>query len=347
MKNVYLLVTDLHYAVSKEHRKDYLNEVTQVLLQIIDLRDAYIRRGYSPKLIFLGDVIDGAITNPDNAMRCQNLFRFLCSLFTSTYCVMGNHEANNVVSNPFWFLVSRLDDPALNSIPKPLQPQGVETVFTVPAIVSDGEVSFYFNHYGTSPKVPEKEGISIGLFHQNVGSNEITKMWGAFTDVEAAPYMHSYDYAFFGHMHLAEGKYKIGNCVAEWLGSCVGTNVTEVQQLPSKCNIPAVLVEDGVFVSVEDNHINRSDPKECIDFTKLQLTMQTKETAKHKQELAADISTETSLYNRIRQVCENHQLGFLLDMLAGSYEFAHKQYREGMEHILLGQQEREEDSSVT
>lgn len=340
MKNAYLVVTDLHYAVTKEHRVNYLGEVLNILSQISDIRDRYKKDGYSVHLIFLGDVIDGAIPQDEDAMRCLNLFRYYVSLFESAYSVLGNHEENNVVSNPFWFLVASLEDKDLEKIPKALQPQAVEPILTVPATLVDGEVTFYFNHYGVPVKIPTGAGIAIGLFHQNVGSSDICKMWGTFIDVEEASCIQAYQYSFFGHMHMATGKYNLSKshtCIGEWLGSCVGTNVVEVETLPQHCNVPAILVEDGHFISVQENLIKRSSPFEAIDYQKLNVTRATNEVISAVREMTVRVSEADSLYQRVRDATIDQHLDGLVDILLCSTEQVKYEYKMGLRQDILGE----------
>ena len=338
MKNVYLIVPDLHYAVSKEHRKDYMSEVLSVMTQLLAVRQKYTDSGYSVKIIFLGDVVDGSITKADEAMRCQSLFRYYCALFDEAFCVLGNHEANNLVSNPFWFLVSDLEDPALKKINKALQPQGVENILRLPATVVDGEVIFYFNHFSVETKIPQGSGVHIGLFHQNIGSNEICKMWGTFQDVEEAAVIQGYNWSFFGHMHLAQGKYFLNErhtCVGEWLGTCVGTNVIEVETLPVQCKIPAVVVCDGKFIKVEDNFIKRSDPASVIDYNRLAITRSTSAMVKEIKTIAVRSTLSSTLFESVKDAADGLNLGVLVDLLLQSESTVKLEYKRGLEQSIL------------
>ena len=331
-RNAYLVLPDLHYAVSKEHRVNYLSEVLFVLNQVDSVREKYIKKGYNVHLILLGDVIDSSIRNPEDAMRCQNLFRFYASLFSSVSCVVGNHEITYSVSNPFWFLVSSIDDEALKQLPKPLQPQGISPVFSIPATLQDGEVTFYFNHYGTSPKTPEHDGISIGLFHQNIGSNSICKMYGEFIDVEEASFVHTYNYSFFGHMHLAYGEYSLtatDNCICSWLGTCVGTNVTEVEELGAEFNIPAILVEQGLFSKIERNTVKRKSPRDCIDYTKLTVTRSLNEEIAKLRNFTVSSSSASTLFDRVMDSCG--ELREIACLLLSPPDELKRIYRQGFE----------------
>ena len=161
MKNAYLILTDLHYAVKKDHRKDYFGEILHTLTKLLDISQKYSSSGYNVNLVFLGDIIDGPISNPEDAMRCLDIFRYLGSEFNAMYTVLGNHEEHNVSNNPFWFMVSALEDQALSGLAKALQPQSLYSCITIPDKIVDGEVSIYFNHYGIQPKVPDTTGVNI------------------------------------------------------------------------------------------------------------------------------------------------------------------------------------------
>lgn len=318
MKTAYLLVTDLHYNVKKEHRVNYFGEVLTVLQQVIEINDKYKQRGYETVLIFLGDVIDSSINSADDAMRCLDVLRFVSSQFRDTYTVLGNHEQHNISGNPFWFLVSSLEDESLFKLSKAIQPQSVNGSFRVPATIRDGDVTIYFNHYGTPPKVPNGDGVNIGLFHQNVGSNSICKMWGTFDNVEEAAYVRSYNYCFFGHMHLAVGKYYIGDtntCVGEWLGSCVGTNVNEVTALKDDLNIPTILIEDGHFSCIEDNAVKRIEAERAIDYQKLELTKATQQMVAASKDLVTRDITASTLFEQVSIAAKEAGLDFLVELL--------------------------------
>ena len=336
MKNAYLIVPDLHYATVKEHRLDYLSEVLSCLTQILDIRNQYASRGYNVYLIFLGDVIDGPIQRSEDAMRCQNVFRYYASLFSGVYCVVGNHEINNSLSNPFWFLVSRIDDKALLEVGRPLQPQALDSVIQVPDMIQDGEVKFYFNHYGIAPKTPNNSKISIGLFHQDVGSNKICKMWGTFDDAEEASYLQEYNWSFFGHMHLASGRFFLNaqkTCIGEWLGTCVGTTVTEVEELSGECKIPVVIINDGQFVEVADEYIKRSVASKVIDYEKLKVTRATTALVRDVKFAADQVTHADTLISAIRTAATNANLGGLFELLTEGNEVVISSYRSGLEQI--------------
>lgn len=346
MKNAYLVVTDLHYGVSKEHRLNYFGEVMSILQQVLDVSEKYKADGYRVHLLFLGDIVDGPLTRAEDALRCQSLFQWYTSQFSSCYTVLGNHEENNTSSNPFWFLIDSLADSELERQAKPLQPQGLSSVIRIGSTLVDGDFTIYFNHYGTQPKVPSTPGTHIGLFHQNVGSNQICKMWGTFTDVEEASFVRMYNYCFFGHMHLATGRYKLneaGTCFGEWLGTCVGTTVTEVEQLPAKLNIPAILTEDGHFISVDDNYINRSQPAEVIDYARLAATKEAAKAVEAKQQASVAVAVGDTLLGRIKFASEGLGLLGVVELLTGSQERVLMDYKAGMNAVTLEEEGRSTD----
>lgn len=336
MKRAYLLVTDLHYAESKANRKDYYSEVLQILQEVIGISLKYRDKGYSPQLIFMGDVNDTSIANPEEAMRCTDVLRFFVAQFDSAYSVVGNHEETYTENNPFWFLVSEIADEALMYLPKALQPKSVYPCITIPDVVIDGEVTFHFNHYGIPAKVPVAKGVNIGLFHQNVGSSDICQMWGTFDNVEDAAYIQAYNYCFFGHMHMAYGKYELnehGTCVGEWLGSCGRANILEVENAPLEVNIPAILVEDGVFNSIEDNYIKRPTAQECVDYEKANLMRTTVAQLKEMQAKIPAGTLAISLLDSVKDGAALAGLGPIVDMLQGSYETLWFNYQQGLQQV--------------
>lgn len=338
MKNVYLVLTDLHYAASKEHRLNYLGEVLNVLQQTLEVAARYKSLDSRVHLIFLGDVIDGPLSKAEDALRCQSLFQWYTAQFDSCYTVLGNHETNNTASNPFWYFIDNLNDPALDAQAKPLQPQGLCALLTVGETIVDGDTTIYFNHHGTPPKAPSGAGVHIGLFHQNVGSNQICKMWGTFTDVEEASFVQMYNYCFFGHMHLASGKYKLnkaGTCVGEWLGSCVGTTVPEVEQLPKELNVPAILIEDGHFIAIEDNYIYRTAAEQAVDYARLAITKEAAKAVEAKQQASSAVAVGDTLLKRIKFAADGMDLLGVLELLQGSQERVLLDYRAGFRDIQL------------
>lgn len=344
-KRVYLLVSDLHYAVTKANRLNYLREILDSVSQIVNIAEKYRATCTSVNLILLGDVIDGPLTNPEDAMRCIDFFHYFASVFDKVYCVLGNHEETYTVNNPFWFLVEGMDIAELSSLSKAIQPQSISPCIFVPSTLHDGDVTFYFNHYGMPPKIPNNpDEVSIGLFHQNVGSNDICKMWGTFENVEEVAYVQSYSYLFFAHMHMAYGKYYLNEqhtCVGEWLG-CIGrTNVLEVEQCPLSVNIPAILIEGGKFVGVEDNSITRLPPKECIDYDKLKLSSMLASQVEITKAAIPTTALSSSLYDSVKVASSTAGLDILVDLFDKPYDFVHTEYIRSREGLSKGSESSE------
>lgn len=335
MKNAYLIVPDLHLDFYKSNRVNYFNEIVGSMSDILEISKKYKEKGYAASLMLLGDVFDGSMPNASDAMQAIEVFRYFCGSFKQVYSVVGNHEITFAKDNPFWFLASEIGDESLRAIRRYLQPQGLCDTIKIPATVEDGEVTFYFNHFGTTPKVPIARGIRIGLFHQNVGSNDICKMWGAFDDVTEASYVQGYNYCYFGHMHLAKGKFFLNEehtCQGEWLGTIGRTKVDEVRFEDLEVNIPAVLVDDGKFLSVEDNEITLQDPGVCIDYSKLQASQQSKKIIEeHRQVLQSEYKGET-LYDTLKGAFAGTPMDFLLEFLSSPWEQVLQSYKETLKN---------------
>lgn len=288
---------------------------------ILKINSIYLGKGYNTVLLLLGDVFDSSVTKVSEAMQAVELFRFFCNQFVHCYSVVGNHEITYARDNPFWYLVSKIEDASLSSIERYIQPCGLTSTIAVPGIIFDGEVSIAFNHYGLPAKVLTTGETKIGLFHQNVGSNDICKMWGTFDNVEEANYIQSYNYCFFGHMHLAKGKYFLNDnhtCRGEWLGTIGRTKVTEVLDDSLDVNIPVILVEDGKFCGIQDNTITLKSFSECVDVERLKASEESKRAVAESKEVAIHNFKGTTLYETLLGSLAGSELATLYRMLSKS-----------------------------
>lgn len=103
-KDAYLLMTDLHFAFRMNARKNYLKEMSDILNKIIHIKNTYEQNGYSVNLIVLGDLFNRGIADPTEAMHALEFFKYIFSLFSKVYAVIGNHEFTYYKNNPFGFL---------------------------------------------------------------------------------------------------------------------------------------------------------------------------------------------------------------------------------------------------
>lgn len=342
MKNAYLLVTDLHADIEKANRLDYFGEVLGAMQDILALAEKYRHEGYSPKLIFLGDVFDSGISDPSNAMQLMEVFYFFTAVFDGVWSVVGNHEITYAQNNPFWYLVSDMHDESLSKVRRYIQPKGLTSRIVVPDVLEDGDTIFYFNHFGTPAKVPDKGATRVGLFHQNVGSNDICKMWGTFDDVEEASYVQGYNYCFFGHMHLAKGEYWLNEshtCKGEWLGTIGRTKVDEILDDSLNVNVPAVLVEDGRFSSIQANYIQLRSRDETIDYPKYEASKRGREIALQRKNSAVSTYKGGTLFDTLCGSFAGTQSGFLLGFLDKPWNEVYSEYRRALDVAAAGEEE--------
>ncbi len=331
--SVYLLVTDLHLDFVKANRINYFGEILGSMDDIMSIAKEYIERGYVVNQILLGDVFDSGMSNPTEAMQAMEVFRFYCDIFNKTYAVVGNHEITYSRDNPFWFFVSDIKDASLSSVRRYIQPRGLLNTVEIPERIVDGDVTFYFNHYGTPPKVPEASGVRIGVFHQNVGSNDICKMWGTFDNVEEASYIQGYNYCFFGHMHLAKGVYYLNeahSCVGEWLGTIGRTKVTEIIAEDCKVDIPAIVISNGKFQAIERNYIELQPPIQCIDQVKLTATQNSHKAIEEYRKMAEVTRLDGTLHQSIKTAIADTPMAFLFDFLDDTTDNVLIKYRRAL-----------------
>ena len=336
MKSVYLIVTDLHLDFSKSNRINYFGEILDAMTDIIDIAQRYQAKGYEVNQCLLGDVFDSGMSRPSDAMQCLEIFRYYCSTFKQTYAVIGNHEITYARDNPFWFLVSEVQDDSLSDVKKFIQPRGLVSTISVPSTLSIGDTTFYFNHYGTPAKEPNTSGTRIGLFHQNVGSNDICKMWGTFDNVEEASYIQGYHYCFFGHMHLAKGKFYLNDkhtCIGEWLGSIGRTKVTEIIDDSLTVNIPGVVFYDNKFHGIEDNFITLKSFDECVDKRRYNAYQQNRKLVEDRKKQIPNSFLGNTLFNTLETSFEGAN-AILLDFLNKPWEEIYVAYNEDLKNPL-------------
>lgn len=348
MKNVYLVVTDLHCDVEKANRVNYFGEVLQAIQDIMLIADKYRKEGASVKLIFLGDVFDAGLNNPNDAMQLMEVFYYFCSIFDGVWSVVGNHEISYAKNNPFWFLVSDLQDESLRSLKRFIQPRGLTGRIVVPSTIVDGDTVMYFNHFGTPAKAPTEGEVRIGLFHQNVGSNDICKMWGTFDDVEEASYVQAYNYLFFGHMHLAKGAFWLNEertCRGEWLGTIGRTKVDEIQDDCLEVNIPAIEVCDGHFCAVHDNIIQLWPRERAIDIPRLDAAQKSKELIAERKNVATNNYSGETLFSTLEGSFAGTPLAFVFSFLNHPWDEIYREYTETLSNPNVAPTPTEEDPS--
>lgn len=348
MKNAYLLVTDLHCDVEKANRVDYFGECLKALQDIMSIADKYRSQGYSVNLILLGDVFDAGLTNSDDAMQFMEVFYFFCSVFDHVWSVVGNHEISYAKNNPFWFLVSSLQDEGLQRLKRFIQPRGLTGRIIVPATVVDGEVAFYFNHFGAIAKVPDEGVVRIGLFHQNVGSNDICKMWGTFDNVEEAAYVQAYHYSFFGHMHLAKGSYWLNEahtCKGVWLGTIGRSKENEVIDDSLEVIVPVVLVDGGVFTGIEDNTIVLASRANAIDFQKLAAAQKSREIITERKNVSTNKYHGETLFDTLEGSFAGTPLAFVFSFLNHPWDEVYREYTETLKNPVVSDSTTEEEDA--
>lgn len=282
MKEVFLIITDLHItAKEKSNRKFYVKEVNDNLRKILQIGNKYLNEGYEVSLIFLGDIADRSYSEIIPAIQLNNMFTVYNMLFKKCYTVLGNHEFSFYSDNPTWTLFSSVkSDNVNNCINKNWKPLGMLNLLEVVDTVEVGNIVFNFMHHPT-PIIKPKEGkINIGLFHKDLVPASIVRdmeankgldIWSNnLIDFENTTMLDGYNYCFFGHVHKMYGKFRYVNDKTNWtsilyyLGSLGRPNQTEVQDNFLERNIPAVIIEDNKFSKIEDNLFNLRSREESV-----------------------------------------------------------------------------------
>lgn len=274
-KTAYLIVTDLHLGnIAVASRIDYRNEVMDVKIKLTQIAVRYRNAGYEVVTLFLGDIFHTGYRDVTTAVVDLGFVAMWSSKIGKIYSVVGNHELTYYKANPFYATIAEVESQKVRSIMnKVWTPLGAMTTINVVDCLKDGNTYFYFNHYGTPITTPDSGGVNIGLFHQDVIDHQIKQEmersdrklgFVQSTDLEESRLLSGYNYCFFGHMHTVYGAWKANNTYLVYLASLGRTNSTEVRNDFLERNVPAVVVEDGVFQTVEDNFIQLMAREECV-----------------------------------------------------------------------------------
>ena len=322
-KDAYLLVTDLHFAFRMNARKNYFKEIVDILKELIEIKQIYQNQDYTVNLIVLGDLFNRGISDPTEAMHALEFFKYIFSLFSNVYAVIGNHELTYYKNNPFWFLLSEIKDESVLKLQKKMkQPLGFTNYINVIDRLNNGEVSLIFNHFDVVIKdITKSAKINIGLFHQNIGSEQISKMWTKYEDIEKSEILSGYDYCFFGHLHTASGKYKINDkFTAYFLQSLGRTNHTEVDNNDLFRIIPVIKIKDGIFEGIDENKIKLPSREEILNLEQIILTQQTYQESKAIKQETSRVVIGTSLYETLFRSIEGSDDTIIIDLLSKSPE---------------------------
>lgn len=275
-KTAYLLVSDLHMHVKqKDNRYDYAAEIDDVCSKLVKIGMRYKEAGYTVIMLLLGDVFDRSYNDVFGAVQGNNFFVMWSMLFGKIYACMGNHEFSFYRSNPFYTLVTNIESEKVSrKMNNVWAPMGVLPIIRVIDQLQDGEVNFYFNHYGTPISTPTTEGVNIGLFHQDLACKQVLQdmrakfgesAFGIEIRLEDYSFFNVYNYCFFGHNHKIYGTWQTDSgCYLSYLASLGRPNVTEVNDQMLERDIPAILVNDGEFEHAENNKIMLMSRSECV-----------------------------------------------------------------------------------
>lgn len=294
-KNAYLIVSDLHKSYKNlANRIDYRSEIAVVEDFLLSTAAKYKQSGYELTLLLLGDVFHNSYSDVFNAVLDNNFFVVWEKFIGKIYAVLGNHELTYYSSNPFYTLVDKIESKKLQRIMNCVyQPIGLLPILNVVDELRDGEVVFHFNHYSTCVGNPEDGKVNIGLFHQEIVNRQIVlqmeeilhaQVFARTLDFSQLDVLNGYRYCFFGHMHKVYGMYQADNgCVLDYLGSLGRTNVSEVDDNFLERDVPAVIVEDGIFCRVESNKFLLPERAKCVNEVEAEESHKTYELQKQKQ----------------------------------------------------------------
>lgn len=292
----YLIVTDLHNSYKNfSNRVDYRKEMVGVYEHLISIASKYKKQGYNVVLLLLGDVFHNSYNDVFNAVIDNNFFITWRQQVGEIFSVLGNHELHFYSSNPFYTLISSIESQKVQTIMNCVwEPVGTSSTIRVVDQLKDGNTIFHFNHYQTEVDKVEKDGnVHIGLFHQEIVSQEIldsmrgivdSEIFATVSKVEGSKVFENYNYCFMGHMHKVYGTFLLDSgCYVQYLASLGRTNVSEVLNTFLERDIPAVIVRDHKFDHVENNKFSLMRRDLCVKENIVQIATEKYEIQKEKK----------------------------------------------------------------
>lgn len=349
-KTAYLVISDLHFSDKQNNnRYNYNKEILDAVNKLINIITKYRRDNYNVKLLYLGDLIDRSYKDVFKAIWVNNLFIHLNKYVQGSYVTLGNHEFSFYTNNPFWTLVRNVESERVKScLSKSWAPQGLFDVVHIVDTLQDGNVVFHFNHHPTPVSKPLAQKTNIGLFHKDYAPKGVIAeseqqykldIWSEPIElIDNTSILDGYHYAFFGHNHKLYGTWYYTSDKSGWstwlyhLASLGRPNHTEVNNNFLERNIPAVIVEDGEFIKVEDNKFDLLARDICVNEEVVEKRKEvyeaTKEAKHYKEETLGSIGVSDNPIENIK--------GFLAQSptLLNTFEEYLKVDKTNQEHIL-------------
>ena len=313
VKRVYLLVSDLHLSTAtKENRINYGNEMLMLKIEILKLINSYNNKGFLVNVIFLGDLFDRGYRDSLGCTLDQNFFIMVSLRAENVYCVVGNHEITYSIGNPFYTLFSKVDSTKMSF----LQPEGLSDWIKVVDTVEDGNLVIHFNHYGSGISEPVPGKVNVGLGHHDACCTAVVKdaettfgfdvFDGYMVKVVEDAFFAGYQYYYIAHFHKLYGAYTVdtlsGECKLRHLASLGRPHHDEVQDNFLERDIPALVVEDGVFQKEEHNFIYLPSRGNCIKENVVRKQQANRQRAKQMRKASNYSFNEDRPVGNIRQV---------------------------------------------
>lgn len=286
--NSYILVSDLHkWSNNLANRKDYIGEIEDVEKYIMEAIEEEISLGHRPNVFFLGDIYHRGFKSIAKSINANNDMVLLASYCDIVASVVGNHEITYKKDNPFWTLMCEVETEVLTEV----EPKGVVNILRVPDVITDGEVSFYFNHYGTDVPLPSNK-FNILLSHNDITTKDIVDFTesqgrvgyvGNYLDFSKEDIFKGYNVVYLGHEHIRYGSWIYTNETTGWetevnnLGSLGRTNIGEVLDDFLERRLPIIRVKDGKYMETYNKIITLRNGNDSLDKKKIELSLEKRE----------------------------------------------------------------------
>lgn len=228
-------------------------------------------------LIFLGDIFHKGFNSEEQIFYglYYQLFLELRSLVDDMFAVVGNHELNFAKGNPFWTLISELEEGlTFNTY---YESFGLYPVIRVLKSIEINNSLIQFQHFNTTVDTNElfnnyknKFLISheiymnqslLSLIESELGENQKYKYIKYSTITDDDPNISPYNECFLGHIHSIIGDWRIrwsNNTTTglHYLGSQIPVSKDEYLYTPAYRYIKDLMIEpNGDYVIRTDKYL--------------------------------------------------------------------------------------------
>lgn len=303
------IIGDLHlWEQNIRSHKNYVKECidTVMLLRqyLVDKRKEHPRDLHY--LIFLGDIFHRGFSNENKTVYNLYYQKFmeLRSLTDDMFCVVGNHELNFPLNNPFWSLISTIEeDVQLRYVPDIL---GLYPIIRVIDNIQVNNSVLIFQHFDTfnnfnldyidyknkflfAHEIYMNAGL-LNLIESELGENQKYRYIKYSNIIDNDPNLSIYNEAFMGHIHSIIGDWKIfwdnkHSTGLHYLGSQIPVTKDEYLYTPDYRYIKDLTIDSAGNYIIQTKSYQIPTASEALNISKIKQAEVAYKKTKDKKDL--------------------------------------------------------------